>query len=136
MIFSNKKAGTSFEEDLALILSENDFWVHCIQDNQNGQPFDIIATKNGMPAAIDCKDCVNGVFVLSRMEENQCNAMSLWGDCGNGHAVFAVQYPDNDIWIFPYDVLEKERRKGIKRIKSIMAPLFGRPLENFMGDFE
>ena len=66
------------------LLAEKGFWVHRLQDNQNGQPFDIIAVKNGRAYAFDCKDCAGHSFPLSRIEENQRMAMERWKECGNG----------------------------------------------------
>ena len=52
---SNKSIGTAFEREFAGLLAEKGFWVHRLQDNQNGQPFDIIAVKNGRAYAFDAK---------------------------------------------------------------------------------
>ena len=93
--FSNKAYGTQFERDFAKILAEHGFWAHRMQDNKNGQPFDIIAAKNGNVYAIDCKDCQSDVFSFERIEENQRSAMSLWEACGNrttgNEAVFRMR---------------------------------------------
>ena len=43
---SNKSNGTAFEREFAEMLSERGFWVHLLKNNSNGQPFDVIATKN------------------------------------------------------------------------------------------
>ena len=54
---SNKSNGTAFEREFAQMLSEHGFWAHCLKDNQNGQPFDVIAARNGITYVFDCKDC-------------------------------------------------------------------------------
>ena len=89
---SNKSMGTAFEREFAELLAEKGFWVHRLQDNQNGQPFDIIAVKNGRAYAFDCKDCAGRSFPLSRIEENQRLAMERWEECGNGTGYFAVHF--------------------------------------------
>ena len=44
---SNKSNGTDFEKEFAQKLSDHGFWVHRMQDNQNGEPFDVIAARDG-----------------------------------------------------------------------------------------
>ena len=88
---SNKKLGNSFEEEFAELLYEHGFWVHLLQQNSAGQPADIIATKNKTPLLIDCKQCTNNRFPLSRIEDNQHSAMDLWRDRGNGEPWFALK---------------------------------------------
>lgn len=129
---SNKDSGTAFEKDFAHILANQGFWVHRLQDNKNGQPFDIIAAKNGHVHAIDCKDCQSDVFLLKRMEENQRNAMHLWKECGNGEPVFAVRYPGDEIWLFGYSVLCYLESKGWKQIRQADAETAGMRLEEFL----
>ena len=104
---SNKKLGNSFEEEFAELLYEHGFWVHLLQQNAAGQPADIIATKNKTPLLIDCKECTNNRFPLSRIEDNQHSAMDLWRDRGNGEPWFAlkVQGVDTDrdyIFMIPH----------------------------------
>lgn len=129
--FKNKALGTQFEQEFTHILADQGFWVHRLQDNKNGQPFDIIAAKNGHVHAIDCKDCQSDVFLLKRMEENQRNAMLLWKECGNREPVFAVRYPDGEIWLFGYSVLCYLESKGWKQIRKEEAETAGMKLEEF-----
>lgn len=130
--FNNKATGTQFEQDFAKILAKHGFWAHRMQDNKNGQPFDIIAAKNGNVYAIDCKDCQSEVFLLKRMEENQRNAMDLWKECGNREPVFAVRYPGHEIWLFGYSVLCYLETKGWKQIRRADAETAGMRLEEFL----
>ena len=53
----NRKVGTGFERDLCLSLSGCGFWAHNLAQNSQGQPFDVIAARNGVSYPIDCKDC-------------------------------------------------------------------------------
>lgn len=107
---SNKSSGTAFECDFAARLSGYGFWVHRLQDNRNGQPFDVIAARNGKAYAIDCKDCTDGIFRLSRMEENQLNAMRLWEETGNTEGLFAIRDARNGlVYMAGRNYLEKVR---------------------------
>lgn len=101
---SNKKLGSTFERELAEVLYEHGFWVHLLNANQAGQPADIIAVKNKTAYLIDAKVCTNGTFPLSRVEENQDMAMSLWRACGNGEGWFALKFGD-EVWMIPYSTI-------------------------------
>ena len=43
----NKKVGNTFERDLCLSLSGYGFWAHNLAQNSQGQPFDVLAAKDG-----------------------------------------------------------------------------------------
>ena len=45
---SNKKLGNSFEAELCEILSMYGFWAHNLAQNSDGQPADVLASKNGL----------------------------------------------------------------------------------------
>ena len=88
---SNKKIGNDFEAELCEMLSLHGFWCHNLAVKSEGQPADVIAARNGKAYLIDCKVCsTNKGFALSRMEENQELAMTLWKECGNGDGWFAI----------------------------------------------
>jgi Holliday junction resolvase len=87
---NNKKLGNDFEASFCQILADNGFWAHQFAQNQDGQPADVMAAKNGRPFLIDCKVCSGKGFALSRMEDNQDLSMSLWKNCGNGEAWFSL----------------------------------------------
>lgn len=89
---SNRKMGHDFEKELCHTLYDNGFWVHNLTQNAAGQPFDLIAVRNGRAYAIDAKVCANDVFLLSRIEENQRYAMSLWMECGNTYPFLRCSY--------------------------------------------
>lgn len=99
---SNKSVGTAFEREFAQILSRHGFWAHCLQDNRNGQPFDIIAAKDRTAYGFDCKDCQQSIFRFSRFEENQILAMKLWKQCGNGDAFLVIRMPETGIRLMSY----------------------------------
>lgn len=114
---SNKSKGSGFEQLFGNILASKGFWAHILQDNKNGQPFDIIAVKNNTPYAFDCKECESDRFQLSRMEPNQISAMNRWIETGNENAYFAIKFCTTfNIYIVPFQVLNEKRLEGAKSI--------------------
>ncbi len=104
---SNKKLGNQFESELCEILSMYGFWCHNMAQNAAGQPADVIAVKNGRAYLIDCKVCsTDKGFALSRVEDNQELAMSLWNECGNGLGWFAMKIPNGEIYVLPHVVVK------------------------------
>ncbi len=99
---NNKTIGNSFEQELCDRLSEYGFWCHLLNANKAGQPADIIAVRNKNAHLIDAKVCSSRGFALSRMEENQELAMTLWQECGNGQGWFALKVPTGEIYMIPH----------------------------------
>ena len=99
---SNKKLGNDFEQELCERLSEYGFWVHSLAMNKAGQPADIIAVKDRKAYLIDAKVCSSRGFALSRVEENQELAMTLWYERGNGQGWFALKVPTDEIYMIPH----------------------------------
>lgn len=107
---NNKRLGTQFEKEVVQILKNNGYWVHFIAPNAVGaQPFDIIAVKDDMPIAIECKTLMDkkNVFTIDRLEENQKMALDLWYRCGNTKALIAVKHKGEIIFI-DYQKLKSE----------------------------
>lgn len=129
---SNKAAGTKFEKEFAEILAKHWFWVHIFQDNKNGQPCDVIAVKNGDAYLIDCKDCQSDVFALSRIEENQMNSMTLFSMMGNKVGMFAIRFPDGQVYLLPYTKIQKMQDAGFKQINSSVCRTQGMVLERWL----
>jgi Holliday junction resolvase len=102
---SNRKVGTSFEHDLCNTLADYGFWAHNLAQNSAGQPFDVIAARNGNSYPIDCKVCEHDVFRLVRIEENQFSAMTLWKDTGNGEGWFALRLSDGEVRMIPLSTM-------------------------------
>ena len=97
---NNKKLGTKFEKRMVDILSESGYWVHFISpDSRGSQPFDVIAVKNGLAVAIDCKTCKDKIFRIGRLEDNQIMAFEKWISCGNLNPFIAVEHDDQVIMI-------------------------------------
>lgn len=112
---TNKKIGNDFESDFCEILFEQGFWVHNFAQNQDGQPADVIAARNGKTYLIDCKVCSVRGFALSRMEENQDLSMGLWEACGNGDGWFALKVEEEEIVMIPHFSI-----KALMREKSVL----------------
>lgn len=103
---TNRKTGVSFEHDLCKALAEHGYWAHNLAQNSAGQPFDVIAARNGKSYPIDCKVCEHDVFRLVRIEENQFSAMTLWRDTGNGEGWFALKLSSGEVYMIPLSVME------------------------------
>jgi Holliday junction resolvase len=99
---SNKKLGNDFEQELCERLSEYGFWTHNMAMNKAGQPADIIAVRKKHAHLIDAKVCSSRGFALSRVEENQELAMTLWNERGNGQGWFALKVPTGEIYMLPH----------------------------------
>lgn len=127
---TNKKIGNDFESDFCEILFEQGFWVHNFAQNQDGQPADVIAARNGKTYLIDCKVCSVRGFALSRMEENQDLSMELWKSTGNGEGWFAVLIGEQIVMIPHFTV------KALGATQSYMNELelreYGTPLEKWL----
>jgi len=128
---SNKSNGTAFEKEFAQQLYEHGFWAHLMQDNQNGQPFDVIAARNGHTYVFDCKDCRDGVFKLSRIEENQHDAMKLWAETGNKPGLFAIRM-NNAIYLMPHRMLEIMHENGARQVKEEELMKYSRRMESWL----
>ena len=101
----NRKVGTGFERDLCLSLSGCGFWAHNLAQNSQGQPFDVIAARNGVSYPIDCKDCSKNIFKMERIEENQFSAMTLWKETGNGEGWFAIRLITGEVRFISFSTL-------------------------------
>ena len=99
---NNKKLGTAFEREVCEMLKKEGYWVHFIApDNRGAQPFDIIAVKDGIAAAIECKtlDEKQKYFSIDRIEENQRMAFDLWVKCGNLEPQIFIEHGEDVIVI-------------------------------------
>lgn len=128
----NKKAGSAFEKLFVEYLTDAGFWVHIFQDNKNGQPCDVIAAKDGQAYLFDCKDCGKGYFRLDRMEENQLNAMELFRVTGNTGGMFAVRFPEGEIYLADYRVLRELKDQGVKSLGKSEMRGYARSLEDWL----
>ena len=105
---NNKQLGTEFEKQMLNLISKKGYWAHFITPDKRGaQPFDIIAVKDCMAIAIDCKTSKDHIFRLSRLEDNQIMAFEKWMACGNSSPWLAIKYND-EIYMVEYEILKKK----------------------------
>lgn len=104
---TNRRTGNGFEKDLCHSLSAYGFWTHRMTQNSQGQPFDVIAARNGVSYPIDCKDCAKNIFKMERIEENQFSAMMLWKDTGNGEGWFALRLMNGEVRFISFSRLRE-----------------------------
>jgi len=135
-LMNNKVVGTKFEREFAEMLAKHRFWVHLFQDNKNGQPCDIVAAYGGHTYLIDCKNCEKDYFLLSRMEENQYNAMELFKRMGNEDGWFAIQFSGGDIYMLPYWKIIMMQEHGVKRLSKQECKLYGMVFIQWLYDFD
>ena len=109
---SNKKLGTAFENEVVELMRKRGYWVHFLAPDARGaQPFDIIAVKNGMALAIECKTLAakEKVFPIERLEDNQKFAFEVWQKCGNAEPLIAVKW-GNEIRFIGWNNLKRYRK--------------------------
>lgn len=112
---NNKKLGTAFEKEFCELLASRGYWVHFIAPAPNGgQPFDVIAAKNGEAFAFDCKTSASVRFPLTRLEENQVMAFERWMACGNSQPRLAIKY-NNKVYLTTYSYL---KQKGVINLEE------------------
>ena len=103
---SNKKLGSDFEQEVCQELAQEGYWVHNVANRKNGQPMDIIAVRENIACLIDAKVCTNGIFKISRIEENQVLSMRRWFQTGNNLAMLWLRLPDETVSVI---VLNSEK---------------------------
>lgn len=110
---NNKKIGNLMEKKVAETLALGGYWVHRLQDNHNGQPFDMIAIRENRAYCIECKHCAGSVFLFSRLEFNQRNAFYKLEKCKT-YGYIAIQFSGADkFYLVDYNYvreLEKEHK--------------------------
>lgn len=121
MELNNKKLGNKFEQEFCNLLSKNGYWAHFIEPNKSGgQPFDVIAGKNGKIFAYDCKTNKGNRFRLSRIEDNQELSFNKYINCGNNNCYFAIKKEeDNNIYIIPAMHLINLKNQNVKSVELI-----------------
>lgn len=135
MTNDNRKVGTGFERNLCISLSGYGFWAHNLAQNSQGQPFDIIAARNGKSYPIDCKDCAKDIFKMERIEENQASAMILWRETGNGEGWFALRMSNGAVYFIPFSKLES-LSVWKKVLSAAEIKLYGIPLREWVEQCE
>lgn len=88
-----------------------------VPDSRGAQPFDVIAVKDGIGFAVECKTLSEDKksFNISRLEDNQEMAFGKWLSCGNTMPEVWIEHGD-EIYRCPYDVLAE---KGTVKLKDM-----------------
>ena len=100
--------------------------------NAAGQPFDILAARNGKAYPIDAKVCVNDYFRLDRVEDNQKFSMFKWRERGNRHGWFALKLSDGQIRMVADKTIGQLIREGIHTMTLNMILEYGFLLEEWV----
>ncbi len=112
---NNKQIGTEFEREMCEYLKDHGYWVHFLSpDSRGAQPFDIIAVKNNIPLVLDCKTCVNHIFSISRLEDNQIMAFEYWQKCGNNNPCVAIKH-GNKAYLITYSFLKEHEKVDLRK---------------------
>lgn len=120
---NNKKIGSTFEKNFMNYLSKLGYWCTFLEGTNHigSQPFDIVACKDNKMWAIDCKTLnnKNGLFPISRIEENQRLAYKRFKKCGNDNFFIAILW-ENNVYLIPmYEILFEEKSIDLKNKVAI-----------------
>ena len=118
---NNKKLGTRFEKRVCEYLASECYWAHFITpDNRGAQPFDIIAVRNGVAVAVECKTLsdTRNYFPISRLEDNQIMAFKKWRACGNALIYIAIEWQDK-MYMVSYTDLEHFGKIDMRLLEAL-----------------
>jgi hypothetical protein len=95
MYNTQKKLGNSTEKEFASLMYSLGWWVHIFADKVNGQPFDIVMSRNNMVWFLDAKHVQDkDYFLHSRIEDNQHNAFKMLINRGTTQCGFVCKFSD------------------------------------------
>ena len=111
--------------------------VRCLRKQDGGRTiWHKIAVRNNIAVLIDCKDCENDRFPLSRIETNQEGAMTLWEMRGNAYCYFALRI-STGIYMVDFDSLceiELYGKRSLNADQIAEYPSFSEWLERMSND--
>lgn len=121
---NNKKLGSKFEKDFMNFLGNKGYWVSFFEPKADGsQPCDIIAIRRDIAYLFDCKTLANknGLFPISRIEENQRLAFQRLRKCRNHETDFSlVILWNNNIYMVDFDDINFEDKSiDLKKMQPI-----------------
>lgn len=129
----NRTNGGRFEQALSIRLADGGFWVHVIQQNQYGQPADIIAVKGKYHTLIDCKVISDRKgFPFERVEENQKYAMQSFQRKAKEMCYFALRLPDASVWMLSMERIRMLKGRGKTRLTEAEIPNNAWPLDRWL----
>lgn len=114
---TNQKKGKTFEQEWIDYLYSHGMWVHYIQPAPDGsQPFDVIAVKDGVVYAFDCKTLKGKRFPLNRIEDNQQAAFESLNKQWVFDTYFVIKTDDNFAHVVPSQEAIHLKMAGVKSI--------------------
>lgn len=118
---TNKKSGNDWEKECLKLLGDNGFFATKLQEKNMGAPFDLIATKDGIFFAIECKKIEkSSKFVLSRIEPNQRASYKRLLEVNSKNYFFFFDCPDGKYFLDAKDViLSKNKSIDVKSGEKI-----------------
>jgi len=117
---SRKKIGNNTEKEFANLMYEKGWWVHIFADKVNGQPFDVVMSKENKVWFFDVKHIKDLEYLLhSRIEENQHNAFKMLVKRGTTNCGFACKFGERWYYI-RYCDMNFEDKKTLKSNMSIL----------------
>ena len=128
---NNKSLGSKFEKDFADFLSKKGYWVHYIEGaaHTGAQPCDIVAIRRDSTELYDCKTLnnKNGLFPLSRVEENQRLAFKRFRKCQNVKSTFALAILWNDdVYFVDFDNIDFTQKSiDLKKLFPFIRGFYG-----------
>lgn len=109
--------GTEFETAFTQWLFDKGFWALNIPRNRFGaQPFDIIAIKENVVWAMDCKTCAEKRLDLRRVEANQYTAFDIMQERTRARCSFVCLHGDT-VYEIPFDYVKMAYTSGAASIK-------------------
>lgn len=128
---NNKSLGNKFEKDFIKYLANKRYWVHFVENaaHTGSQPCDIIAIRHDFAELYDCKTLnnKNGLFPLSRIEENQRLAFQKLRKCRNNETIFSLAILwNNDLYYIDFDDIDFNAKSiDLKQIEPIERNFYG-----------
>jgi Holliday junction resolvase len=112
---SNKELGNRVEKEFAQYMYAKGWWVHIFSYNSNGQPCDIVMSKDNLVWFLDVKSVQTEEFDFSRIEPNQMTAFELLVSRGTINAGFACKF--NDGWyLLDFSRMKKFKMAGLNSL--------------------
>lgn len=117
----NKQIGNEYEQLFLDLLKRNGYWCHLFAYKQNGQPCDVIASKNNETFLIDVKHCEEDRFSFDKIQPNQITCFEYAERCGNDNTGFAIWFSKQHKWYFlRYKFLKELMKYDDKSIRYNM----------------
>ena len=111
---NNKNIGNKFENELAEKLSKKGYWVTLLTPKAHigSQPADLIATKNNIFYAFECKTLHGKYkrFPIKRLEQNQILAYKKLKEVGSNNYFLVVKWNNEIIYLIPFTEIDLNQK--------------------------